>query len=730
MKKHFYFNLIAVVLTLVCVNTYAQVKTKIFDGGVPSSLIPASEVPRSQRTVVAPVEFGNLRAQGDADKSTDFKNRFALPVDVDIDILTTANITERKDFIVYAFSLVAQNARNVSLKFSEFNLSAGAVLSIYTRHEMTDSITAKQNSQSRVWATRVYQGNNISIVLKVPREEKGVSILRISQLNFGYKKFGQEFGNIGSSENCNINVVCPQGNGWENERNSVAMIISGGNESCTGALVTNTCNTNIPYLLTANHCLNGDVQNWVFQFQTWSTTCNGNNGWREDVQFNGCQLRANSSASDFALVELNQIPPANSGITYAGWSRETAGITENTILHHPAGDLMKISKDNNAPTTTTIDGISCWQLGLDIGATQGGTSGAPYFNQAHRIIAQHYGTGQTNLPACQRIIKYGGRFDLSWTGGGTNATRLSNWLDPANTGALTTNTMNVSNLIPTQLVISGSNAFCNGTSQYTLNVPAGTNVSWQSSNSNIATVSSTGNPATVTRILDGTVTITATITVCGTPVSVTKEINIGIPFIDLVTFSNGANENQYFCTSHYGNQFLPYFSFTPENSSIEYRVLSWPSFNVVYTDPIAYPVGLPIPMNYMSTPGSYVVVEVKLTTPCGSTAWMGFEVEFVDCSEPGGCFDCPFRLTASPNPTDGDLNVTIEKEKQEVKALNKNEKVRYILYDGHRAQMVKQWMFDNGQNRRTLNVRGIRAGQYILVVTKGKYRQSTQIIIK
>lgn len=732
--KHIYTFLVTVVLTLVCINIYAQIKTRIFDGGVPSALIPANEVQQNQRILAAPIELSNLRNQGDSGAGSDYKYRFALPVGVDIDVITVARITEQKKFLVYSFSVVAQNARNVSLQFNEFNLSPGAVLSIFTKHELTDSITAKQNNQSKVWATRVYHGNTINIILKVPLEERGMSALKINKVNFGYKKFGQEFGNIGASANCNVNVVCPQGNGWENERNSVAMIISGGDESCTGALVMNTCNTNIPYLLTANHCLDGNTQNWVFQFQTWSNTCSGNNGWSEDVQFNGCQLRANSAASDFALVELNQIPPANSGINYAGWSRETIGITQNTILHHPAGDLMKISRDNNAPTTTTFNGASCWRLGLDIGATEGGTSGAPYFNQAHRIIAQHLGTGQTNLAVCQRTIKYGGRFDLSWTGGSTNATRLSNWLDPTNTGGITTNTTNISNLIPFQtgsLVLSGNNAFCTGTSQYTLNVPAGTNVTWQSSNPNIATVSPTGNPATVTKIINGTVNITATITVCGTTISVTKEINIGIPDIDFVTFSNGANGEQYFCTSHYGNQFQPLFSFMPVNGSIEYRVLSWPSLNLVYTDPNAYPLGSPIPMNYMATPGSYVVVEIKLTTSCGSTAWMGFEVEYVDCSETGGgCPSCEFRLSASPNPTDGDLNVTIDKEKPEVKALNKNEKVRYVLYDVNRAQMMKQWTFDNGQNQRTLNVRGVKAGQYILVVTKGKYRQSTQIIIR
>ncbi|MBK8089233.1 MAG: hypothetical protein IPK31_15555 [Chitinophagaceae bacterium] len=39
--------------------------------------------------------------------------------------------------------------------------------------------------------------------------------------------------------------------------------------------------------------------------------------------------------------------------------------------------------------------------------------------------------------------------------------------------------------------------------------------------------------------------------------------------------------------------------------------------------------------------------------------------------------------------------------------------------------VVKEWKFLNNQKQYKLNVTGIRAGQYILVVTKGKYRQTT-----
>lgn len=235
------------------------------------------------------------------------------------------------------------------------------------------------------------------------------------------------------------------------------------------------------------------------------------------------------------------------------------------------------------------------------------------------------------------------------------------------------------------------------------------------------------------RNFDGTFILTATVSnVCGGPVTLTKQnVNVGTPSIDLVNFTNGAEGQGYFCTSNYGNQFQPVFSFIPDNGTIEYRLLSWPSLTVVYTDPSSYSVGVPISVGSSFSPGWYVL-EVRLTTSCGSTSWTGFEVEFVDCSEFSGrsCSDCPFTVIAAPNPTDGDLTVTIDKEKKEVKSLSKKEKVRYALYDFNRSQIVKQWTFDNDQNQRTLNVKGIRAGQYILVVTKGKYRQSTQIIVR
>src|SRR5207248_7937449 len=64
-----------------------------------------------------------------------------------------------------------------------------------------------------------------------------------------------------------------------------------------------------------------------------------------------------------------------------------------------------------------------------------GSSGACLFSTTtKRCIGQNHG-GQA---ACTTTnpVNYYGKLSVSWTGGGTDDSRLSNWLDPANTGTL------------------------------------------------------------------------------------------------------------------------------------------------------------------------------------------------------------------------------------------------------------------------------------------------------
>ena len=79
---------------------------------------------------------------------------------------------------VYSLKLIATGALNISLQFSEFELSPNAILSISTDYEITDSITAKENNPKNIWATRIYQGSFLYLNLSIPKNEIGKTRLR------------------------------------------------------------------------------------------------------------------------------------------------------------------------------------------------------------------------------------------------------------------------------------------------------------------------------------------------------------------------------------------------------------------------------------------------------------------------------------------------------------------------------------------------------------------------
>ncbi|OYX08893.1 MAG: hypothetical protein B7Z16_18910, partial [Algoriphagus sp. 32-45-6] len=173
--------------------------------------------------------------------------------------------------------------------------------------------------------------------------------------------------------------------------------------------------------------------------------------------------------------------PDHANVSFLGWSRNSVGIPNTAGIHHPRGDLMKISIDNNAPQIFPGNFLQTpvnthWEVDFDVGTVEGGSSGSPLLDQNRRVIGQLHGGTVFDMfgnPIDRCDVRNGfyGRFDISWTGGGTNATRLSNWLNPNNTGAMTTNTINLPS-------IAGPDLLCSpGT--YTLqNLPAGSTATW------------------------------------------------------------------------------------------------------------------------------------------------------------------------------------------------------------------------------------------------------------
>jgi lysyl endopeptidase len=353
------------------------------------------------------------------------------------------------DKSIWQFGIECTGARSINLIFEDFFLPKGSEMFIWSadREEFIGSFNHKNNQDYRVLATSILQHDKIVVEVQAMNAVKEQVSFVISMVVHGYRpvlmnhfaEFDLERGPYGTSGSCNNNVNCPVGAAWQVEKRSVALILSGGSASCTGVLVNNTANDGTPYFLTANHCYSsGATPSWVFVFNHETTGCTGSTGPTNQT-ISGCTLRARRAGSDFCLVQLSSAPPQNYNVQYAGWdATDAVTVTSATGIHHPSGDLKKISFENNAVPQGTWSGAETWDVQQwDDGITEGGSSGSPLFDQNHRIIGQLFG----GASACSGSTENGqgdsyGRFGVSWDAGASPSARLKEWLDPGNTGAL------------------------------------------------------------------------------------------------------------------------------------------------------------------------------------------------------------------------------------------------------------------------------------------------------
>jgi len=364
-------------------------------------------------------------------------------VDLNVTELASKTILPSGD-VVYQYGIECPNAVSVNLVFDKFYLPTGAELFITdaNSNEFIGAYTSFNNNQNNMLGTEILYTSKVIVELVEPKNAVGTSQLAIGTIVSGFRNLDVMMKALNDAGNCHYDANCPQGAAWENQKNSVAMMVNGGG-FCTGALVNNTSGTIIPYFLSANHC-GTNPGGWVFRFRWESpsgqTVCgtgaNSVNG-PETMNVNGGTLRAAWDGSDVTLTELNTAPNPAWGIYYSGWDNSGAAVSSAVGIHHPSGDIKKISFENSALTSSSWGGTpanSHWHVpGWDLGVTEPGSSGSPLFDQNHRVIGQLHG-GASACGASDLSDEYG-KFSFSWTGNNTNSTRLSNWLDPSNTGA-------------------------------------------------------------------------------------------------------------------------------------------------------------------------------------------------------------------------------------------------------------------------------------------------------
>jgi len=380
---------------------------------------------------------------------------------------------------IWRISFVSTDALHLSVNFNNFYLPEGSNIYLYN-NEKTDllgAITPDANNEKNELGSWFVKGDRVWIEYYEPSAAKGQGKLNIGSIIHGYRlgntsqKGYQDKSllKINNSGDCNHDVDCAIGADFEAYRDelkkSVAFLNMGDGFICSGALINNTALDKKPYFLSAEHCLERDTGNPVanpsifsmrFNWISPNPVCaaiNGSTDSPDEFTMMGANIRAQYADADMLLLELNNPIPNDWDVTFAGWDRTDFNPTFGVGIHHPEGDIMKISRDDTGAKKATSDGKQIWLIGglndgigegdgWELGVTEGGSSGSPLFNQNGHIIGQLFGGNATCTGTSDNDdFDLYGRFAISWNNGSTPATRLRDWLDPQGANSTTFNSL-------------------------------------------------------------------------------------------------------------------------------------------------------------------------------------------------------------------------------------------------------------------------------------------------
>ena len=438
-----------ILLSIFWLCSYAQISM----GGKPYSFekelkTKSIKKNKSSQIVLTELDFKKLKQEDKIIDSLGKPYRYGTAINVVFDLNNSGEwiLLENGDRI-WKLPIRCPKAKSINISYDKFWIPIGAQFYLYSKDKSSHigGYNSKNNKGDKSnplgFATGLIFNEEIVLEYYEPKEVRGEGVISLSKIIYGYKDIRENEVAFGDGPSCSVNVNCsPEGDNWQDEKTSVAKILMNG-FICTGSLIANTRRDNTPYFLTADHCIetnnldaisDPDASDFIFWWNYESNDCSNGTGF-EPPSTVGATVIANDDPTDFALLRLLESPydlTPQIQTYFNGWDLQTN--SNNAVsIHHPAGDIKKISTENDPPTLNSNRWAVYWdntQNGNS--ATRGGSSGSPLYNSNSRVIGQAW---TANTSACVNQYTSYGRFDMSWDDGAEARRRLKDWLDPDNT---------------------------------------------------------------------------------------------------------------------------------------------------------------------------------------------------------------------------------------------------------------------------------------------------------
>ncbi|HKP37205.1 MAG TPA: Calx-beta domain-containing protein, partial [Pyrinomonadaceae bacterium] len=263
------------------------------------------------------------------------------PLPIALDPLTDSAVYPVAEGDVHIAAVVSEGALFTRVHFKDMSLPPGARVFVYSMSkpdEYQGPYEGRGLSADGTFWTPPLSGDGVVIeFVTAPGTKTKVQPFQVSEVSHTFKEVFPENDQAGS---CNLEVQSP----WLNVAKSVGMLdfIAGGFEAiCTGTLLNDTASDQIPYVLTANHCIGTQTEaQSVIVF--WNYT-SGDDPTGSTPSTFGANLLATGASSDFTLLRLTGTLPG--GLFYSGWDANPLSSPPVSVtgIHHPNGSHRRIS---------------------------------------------------------------------------------------------------------------------------------------------------------------------------------------------------------------------------------------------------------------------------------------------------------------------------------------------------------------------------------------------------